>query len=121
MAIKIQITKISDFISIVFTNIKAHISNFILINIIYKIRREKNLNLIQKRRNRKLFSERISKEQKGNCKDTRHLWYQLSDPVHLTSSASLSYGNERKQRRRAEATSSIPFIFLKEILAGRNQ
>lgn len=42
MAIKIQITKISDFISIVFTNIKAHISNFILINIIYKIRREKN-------------------------------------------------------------------------------
>lgn len=73
MAIKIQITKISDFISIVFTNIKAHISNFILINIIYKIRREKNLNLIQKRRNRKLFSERISKEQKGNCKDTRHL------------------------------------------------
>lgn len=42
MEIKIQITKMSDFISIVFTNVKAHISNFILINIIYKIRREKN-------------------------------------------------------------------------------
>lgn len=41
MEIKIQITKMSDFISIVFTNVKAHISNFILINIIYKIRREK--------------------------------------------------------------------------------
>lgn len=34
MAIKIQITKVSDFISTVFTNIQAHISDFILIKII---------------------------------------------------------------------------------------